>query len=250
MASVRKSVHPKPCYTNCGVGEAGSELPDVHSDSDETFFVPRSSRRQVFQSKSCAQAEGAVAPVTRPLSMVLISTTSRYHADEFCDINLDNNSDFKLAENVTEVSASTTLKDKSRVSENWKHFAKKIKTSKNPHRKHGKSNLLEARTKCLYGESEEQNGLPPFEIRGNQEAQKDIHTYKISRDKHNQKRQDNLPFENILHDVPLDTSVISNKNELQTQEKVASNLGSSLPSCHIPSFASGLGYDSNDNIQK
>ncbi|XP_047486757.1 uncharacterized protein LOC125037573 [Penaeus chinensis] len=241
MASVRKSVQSKPCYTNRGVGEIGSELPDVHSDSDETFFVPRSSRKQL---------DITVAPVTQPVSMVLISTTSRYHADEFCDINLDNGSDFKLTEDVTEVSASTALKDKSRVSENWKHFAKKIKTSKNSHRKHGKSNLLEARTKSLYGESEEQNGLPPFEIRGNQEAQKDQHTYKISsRDKNNQKRQDNLPFENILHEAPLDTTAISNKNELQTQENIASNLGSSPLSCHIQSFASGLGYDSNDNIQ-
>ncbi|ROT69771.1 putative TBC1 domain family member 30 [Penaeus vannamei] len=61
-----------------------------------------------------------------------------------------------------------------------------------------------------------------------------------------------LPFENRLHDAPLDTTVINSKNEGQTQEKVTSYLGSSPPACYLPSFASGLAFeytDSNDSIQ-
>lgn len=253
MASVRKSVHPEPCYTNYGVCEAGNELTDVHSDSDETFFVPRSSRRYSSQAGSCVHsAERPVASATQPVSMVLISTTSRYRGDEFCDINLDNGNDIKLADN--EVSECSNVKDKSRVRENLKDFAKKIRTNKNYHGKYGKVSLHETRMNSLYSETKEQNALPPFEIRGDQDMTKGQHVYNIlSRDKKNQKRKECLPFDNVLHEVRLETTISPNKNDKEAQDKDTANLGSSPSTSHVPPFSSGNGHentDSNGNIEK
>lgn len=121
-------------------------LTDNLSDSDDTFFVPRPPRRPLLTPQT--EADDA------PSNMVLISTTSRAWGDEFCDISLENPGDVKSGSGGG-YDHSAGPCGKSKVKENLKHIACKIK----PGRKHVYDDL----TREL-GDLSTQVDLPPFEI--------------------------------------------------------------------------------------
>ncbi|XP_068240299.1 uncharacterized protein [Palaemon carinicauda] len=143
-------------------------LVDSHSDSDDTFFVPkRNAKTKIALAPSVKNLKKiAVAP---SVNMVLISTTSRYTGDEFCDVSLENGTDIRSLGGGRAFGDGVKEVDGNKVRRNLKEFASKFK----------RQNLAEDDTSAFRFRGEPDGGdrskedegrfLPPFDVHADQE---------------------------------------------------------------------------------
>lgn len=164
-----EAVSVPPCMTPTNTSTRLHHCPashlDDHSDSDDTFFVPRPLRRAPRHNSRRPQHTGSSSVRGQQIeirSMVLTSTnTSHAWSDEFCDVSLENigeNSD----DDKKKCHEKNDARTKGKVQRNIRNIANKIKTNSNKVNKD--KDVVEFGCDFF---SNHHVDLPPFEGGGN-----------------------------------------------------------------------------------